>query len=231
MEFMNQIKSLIDLAFSQVGYVEQPKNSNMTKYGKEYGWNGVSWCVIFLWWLYNKLNLSYLFYGGKRTASCTELKSYYEKNGCYFSDNNYKPGDLAIMTFSKNRQIQHCGIIVERINYSQYKIIEGNTSSSSTGSQDNGGMVALKTRSINNILGVCRPHYIIEEDEDMTDETFEKLMNNYLANQAKKELPSWAKKEMDEAIKLGITDGTRPMQLIPRYQAAIMALRAAKAKK
>lgn len=228
---MNQIQSVIDLAFSQVGYTEEPKNSNLTKYGKLYGWNGVPWCVQFLWWLYFKLGLSYLFYGGKKTASCTELKSYYESNNQWIYNNDYKVGDLAIMTFSKNRQIQHCGIIVERINYSQYKTIEGNTSSSKTGSQDNGGMVALKTRTINNILGVCRPHYIIEEDEDMTDEKFEELMNKYLANQAKKELPTWAQKEMNEAIKLGITDGTRPMQLIPRYQAAIMALRAAKAAK
>lgn len=228
---MDQIQSLIDLAFSQVGYVENPKNSNLTKYGKEYGWNGVPWCVIFLWWLYHTLALSQLFFDGKKTASCTELKDYYQSKNQWFSSNDYKPGDLAIMTFSKNRQVQHCGLIVERLNYSQYRTIEGNTSSNSNESQDNGGMVALKTRNIYNIIGVCRPHYIIEEDEDMTDETFEKLMNNYLANQAKKELPSWAKKEMDEAIKLGITDGTRPMQLIPRYQAAIMALRASKAKK
>ena len=33
--------------------------------------------------------------------------------------------------------------------------------------------------------------------------------------------------ELAEAVALGITDGTNPMQLIPRYQAAIMAKRAA----
>lgn len=42
--------------------------------------------------------------------------------------------------------------------------------------------------------------------------------------------PDWAKAELAEAKELGITDGTRPMQLIPRYQAAIMAKRAAKKK-
>ena len=35
-----------------------------------------------------------------------------------------------------------------------------------------------------------------------------------------------AKEELEEAVKLGITDGKEPMQLIPRYQAAIMAKRA-----
>jgi len=33
--------------------------------------------------------------------------------------------------------------------------------------------------------------------------------------------------ELAEAVALGITDGKNPMQLIPRYQAAIMAKRAA----
>ena len=41
--------------------------------------------------------------------------------------------------------------------------------------------------------------------------------------------PEWAEKELAEAAELGITDGERPMQLIPRYQAAIMAKRAVEA--
>ena len=44
-------------------------------------------------------------------------------------------------------------------------------------------------------------------------------------------VPDWAKAEYREAVDLGITDGTAPTMLIPRYQAAIMALRAVKAAK
>lgn len=44
----------------------------------------------------------------------------------------------------------------------------------------------------------------------------------------KQPLPDWAKEEMEEAVRMGITDGKNPMQLIPRYQAAIMAMRALK---
>ena len=65
----------------------------------------------------------------------------------------------------------------------------------------------------------------------MTDEKFAEFMNRYLQNQADQPLPSWAKEELQEAVDAGITDGTRPMQLIPRYQAAIMALRAMKGQK
>jgi len=63
------------------------------------------------------------------------------------------------------------------------------------------------------------------EEEAMTGkEIFDKL-NEYLAGQ---EAPAWAKAELDEAVAAGITDGTKPMTLIPRYQAALMALRAQK---
>lgn len=41
--------------------------------------------------------------------------------------------------------------------------------------------------------------------------------------------PEWAEKELAEAVSLGITDGERPMEPTPRYQAAIMAMRAARA--
>jgi hypothetical protein len=63
-----------------------------------------------------------------------------------------------------------------------------------------------------------------EDDDIMTGEEIYKALQNYLAEQS---LPSWAEAEMQEAKDMGITDGTNPMQLIPRYQAAIMAKRAA----
>lgn len=59
--------------------------------------------------------------------------------------------------------------------------------------------------------------------QDMTGEEIYIQLQNYLKEQ---KLPDWAKKEIEEAKALGITDGSNPMQLIPRYQAAIMAKRA-----
>lgn len=38
-------------------------------------------------------------------------------------------------------------------------------------------------------------------------------------------LPQWAEEEYEKARAAGITDGRRPMALVPRYQAALMALR------
>lgn len=63
------------------------------------------------------------------------------------------------------------------------------------------------------------------EDDIMTDKEIYEAVQRY-AN--KLEVPAWAKKELEEAKAAGITDGSNPMALIPRYQAAIMAYRANK---
>ena len=67
-----------------------------------------------------------------------------------------------------------------------------------------------------------------EDDEDMSGEEIYKKLVEYLSSQP---APDWAREELQQAIDAGITDGTNPMQLIPRYQAALMALRAGGEKK
>ena len=59
----------------------------------------------------------------------------------------------------------------------------------------------------------------------MTGEEIYLKLCGFLDGQA---VPGWAKDELNEAIDAGIMDGTHPMLPIPRYQAAIMALRAMK---
>lgn len=64
-----------------------------------------------------------------------------------------------------------------------------------------------------------------KEDDNMTGEEIVRKINEYTAGQA---VPEWAEEELKEAVGMGITDGSNPMGLIPRYQAAIMAKRAMK---
>ena len=71
-------------------------------------------------------------------------------------------------------------------------------------------------------------HIQVKEDEDMSGEEIYKKLVEYLASQP---APDWAREELQQAIDAGITDGTNPMLLIPRYQAALMALRAGGEKK
>lgn len=64
------------------------------------------------------------------------------------------------------------------------------------------------------------------QEDTMTGEEIARALEEYYS---KKPLPDWAGAELREAVELGITDGSSPMQPIPRYQGAIMALRTAKA--
>ncbi len=66
-----------------------------------------------------------------------------------------------------------------------------------------------------------------KEAEKLTDKEIFEAVQRHLATLV---VPEWAKQELEEAKQEGITDGTNPMQFVPRYQAAIMALRAKKKK-
>ena len=63
------------------------------------------------------------------------------------------------------------------------------------------------------------------EEEKMTGKQIFEAYNTYAAAQP---IPDWAREELAEAVKLGITDGENLVQPVPRYQSAIMALRAIK---
>ena len=67
------------------------------------------------------------------------------------------------------------------------------------------------------------PRY--EMEETMTDK---EIYDAVMRHAATLKVPASMQAEFDHAVKAGITDGTNPMQPIPRYQAAIMANRAAK---
>lgn len=76
-------------------------------------------------------------------------------------------------------------------------------------------------------LDVCYADYLKNgEDDMMTGEQIYNALNEYLES---KGVPLWAEKELAEAVELGITDGISPTQLAPRYQTAMMAVRAVRA--
>ena len=61
-----------------------------------------------------------------------------------------------------------------------------------------------------------------EEDEEMTQEQFDEMMENYLARRAEMPASGWAKKGMEEAMSMGITDGSSPQNFATREQVALM---------
>ena len=61
-----------------------------------------------------------------------------------------------------------------------------------------------------------------KEDDEMTQEQFDKMMENYLARRAERPASGWAKKGMEEAMSMGITDGSSPQNFATREQVALM---------
>ena len=143
-------ETVIQIARWQVGVLESPAGSNKQKYGEAYGWNGVAWCMIFVWWCFKEAGFNL-----KKTASCTELmKSYAESK--QWVTKGFKPGDIAMFDFSGKKQItEHTGIIVE-VGDGHVITIEGNTGS---GNNTNGGAVMERKRDLKYVTGVCRPMY------------------------------------------------------------------------
>lgn len=87
--------------------------------------------------------------------SCTTLASAY-KQAHQWVTKDFKPGDIVMFDFTGQRRVtQHVGI-VERFLNGYVITIEGNTSLTS---QDNGGSVMRRTRSLNLITSACRPGY------------------------------------------------------------------------
>ncbi|MDO4562230.1 MAG: SH3 domain-containing protein [Clostridia bacterium] len=152
-------QKIINMAASQIGTKESPANSNNVKYNTDYYGRAVSgssypWCCAFIWWIFNACGASELFYGGKKTAYCPTVESYYKANGMWF--NSGKPGDLVLFDFTGKGISGHIGIVESANSDGSYTTIEGNTGS---GNDANGGTVMRRTRYKSSIRGFARPNY------------------------------------------------------------------------
>lgn len=167
---------VLNLAKSQIGYKEG--KNNWTKYGRDYGWNNVAWCCIFIWWLFHESGADDMF--GTKTASCTALWNQHKAQAV--SKNNLKAGDIVFFDFSGGSECNHVGI-VENAGSSQVTTIEGNTSSGNSGSQSNGDGVYRRYRKRSVISHAYRPNYV--EEEKTVTITLTMLKNGSKGNQVK----------------------------------------------
>ena len=202
---------VLNIACGQLGVTESPAGSNRTKYGKWMGLDGQPWCMSFVQWCFAQAGTPL----PHKTGSCSALLNWYQKNrpDCVVKDP--QPRDIIIYNFG------HTGI-VESAATTTITAIEGNTSPGQSGSQDNGGGVYRRQRNLALVRAFIRP--FPKKEDIMTGKEIYDALSDYLSRQT---VPNWAKKELEEAVKMGITDGSNPMQLIPRYQAVILAKRAA----
>lgn len=66
------------------------------------------------------------------------------------------------------------------------------------------------------------------EGDDMTQEQWDAMMENYLARRAEKSADTWATTGLTQAQAKGITDGTRPQSFATRQEVALMVNAAVK---
>lgn len=170
------LSKVIETARGELGATEDPPGSNRVKYWDDYdpAYQGQPWCVAFQWWCFWKAGESSAFFGGAKTASCGKLLRFFKENYQSVSVQDIAVGDLAFYNFSGSISPEHCGLIthVERSHSSilYVKSIEGNTTTTG-GSEDNGGVVAEKVRYPRNIVGGARPKYKPEEPQPVDDVT------------------------------------------------------------
>ena len=159
------LSKVIETARADLGYTEDPPGSNRVKYWDAYDpkMQGQPWCVAALWAWFNWAGERMAFFGGGKTASCSMLLRWYREQGLTVPVEDVKVGDIVILNFHGTKDTEHCGLVTEVNRWAvtrelmQIQTIEGNTSVN--GSQDNGGMVAEKTRYPQMIVAVCRPQY------------------------------------------------------------------------
>jgi hypothetical protein len=188
------VKQLLDIAHTEVGYLEKKTNSqldskavnagynNYTKYARDLhkaGYyqaskQGYAWCDMFVDWCHwiaagkdAKEAQRMICQTGPYGAGCTESAQYYKNKNRLFQDP--KPGDQIFFWDSKKTHIAHTGIVT-KVDDTYVYTIEGNTSSKS-GVVANGGAVEEKKYKLNynRIYRYGRPYYD-EEDKNEAEE-------------------------------------------------------------
>ena len=150
------MSEIVDIAKSEIGTVEIPKNSNKTKYGKWFGFDGVPWCGMFVSWCYAQAgeplgNIGFL----KGFAGCQTAVAYFKKKG--WRTYCPVPGDIVFFDWNLDGRYDHTGIFDcwDDEAKTRFKTIEGNTS---LNNNSNGGQVMKRIRANNNqVLFVHKP--------------------------------------------------------------------------
>ena len=169
------VREFMEIAIRQNGYKESPPNSNRTKYGKWIGMDGQPWCASYEAWCGNEA--SKVFGGGNpiyksASASVIQDETVSAKYGKWIMKKTKsnatkknalakaQEGDIADFDFGANDMYRrHTGLIIGVIG-EYYVTIEGNTSAEGkSGSQSNGGMVAIRRRHYKEVCSIVRPKF------------------------------------------------------------------------
>ena len=134
---------IVQIAESQLGVTEKPKNSNKTIYGKWANYDGVPWCGLFVSWCYAQAGkplpkIGFAFAG---FAGCQTAVAYFRKAKKIVTDP--QAGDIVFFDWNNDGRHDHTGIFVKWDDADHIQTIEGNTA---FGNDSNGGNVMRRSR-------------------------------------------------------------------------------------
>lgn len=158
---------VIRIAAGEVGYSRWDDPEPGTKYGRwyeaevdgpggyDYGANDVPYCAAFTSWVFDQASVGA---AGLPGAYCPAMLAAAVAAGATVEPSQAQAGDIVYYDWDGDGESDHVGIVVA--NMGPYlETIEGNTSSGSSGSQSNGGVVARRQRAFDYVCGVVRPYY------------------------------------------------------------------------
>ena len=155
---------VLAVAAKEVGYHDLSDPQRGSKYGRWYaaktgravfGYNDIAWCAMYTSWVLNQAGVNC---AGMPGSGCVTI--YRNAKGRLVPISEARAGDLILFDWNPwlGDGADHIGIVLENDGTS-FKTIEGNTSRSGAGSQDDGGWVAARTRPISKVYAIIRPYY------------------------------------------------------------------------
>lgn len=147
---------LLTIAAKELGTLESPRGSNKIKYWSvKPGWNGQPWCAAFVRWCLLQADLTN--YPPIANPYYVPYVESWGRNNNKFIRSGPNPGDLVI--FGKSDIAAHIGFVERRLDDGWVQTIEGNTSSGTSGSQNNGDGVFRRKRGPSWIRGYVRVEF------------------------------------------------------------------------
>ncbi len=142
-------QDIINIALKEVGYKENPPNSNNSKYGIWFGLNKVAWCGLFASWCYNEAKhpLGVVDYSKGVAGAAFALNFYRKRNKITKTPHM---SDLILYDWQLDKSPDHIGIFYRWLDEKKgiFQSIEGNTS---LGNQSNGGEVMMRERIVKHV--------------------------------------------------------------------------------
>lgn len=170
---MSAAKNVLYCARQWIGYSRWDDPEPGTVFGRWYaelvgdsyfGESGVPYCAMFVSYC---LNWAGVEAAGLPGSYVPWILSANSDAGRLVANEDAQPGDLVMFDWQGDGVADHIGIVEENHpDEGWMQTIEGNTSPGSGGSQSNGGGVYRRARNYNSIIGVARPYYETQKEED-----------------------------------------------------------------